>query len=135
MSARTTLALTAVLLAGAVTVARADAPVPQTFKSLRPYQVVEQVMALREVLSLSDAQFARLDNLSIAIRTEKHRWTHRGGKPHESRHIPMVTRQEAYDQTLAVLSPDQQARLQALFPAPSVAQRAPRKLTLPHGKP
>lgn len=135
MSARTILGLTAVLLAGAITAARAAGPVPQTFKSLKPYQVVEQVMALREVLSLSDEQFARLADLSVAIQSEKHQWKHQGGKPHESRHVPMVTRQQAYDRTLAVLTPDQQARLQALFPAPAPAQRAPRKYTAPHGKP
>jgi len=135
MSARTILGLTAVLLAGATTVASADGPVPQTFRSLKPYQVVEQIMALHEVLSLSDEQFARLDDLSIAIRTEKHRFTHKGGKPHETRHVPMVTRQQAYDKALAVLTPDQQARMEALFPAPAPVQRAPRKLTVPHGKP
>lgn len=135
MSARTVLGLTAVLLAGATAAASADGPVPQTFRSLKPYQVVEQIMALREVLNLSDEQFARLDDLSIAIRTEKHRWIHKGGKPHETRHVPMVTREQAYDKTLAELTPEQQARIAALFPAPAPAQRSPRKPTLPHGKP
>jgi hypothetical protein len=99
--------------------------------------VVEQIMAQREVLALTDEQFARLDDLSTAIRTEKHRFTHQGGKPHETRHVPMVTQQQAYDKALAILNPDQQATLQALFPVPAPApvQRAPRKLTVPHGKP
>jgi hypothetical protein len=138
MSARTVLGLTAVLLVTSAAAARADGPVPQGLRSLRPYQVVEQIMAQREVLSLTDEQFARLDDISVAIRTEKHRFTHQGGKPHVTQHVPMVTRQQAYDQALAILTPDQQARLQALFPAfsaPAPAQRAPRKLTVPHGKP
>jgi len=137
MFARTVLGLTAVLLAAATTAARADGPVPQALRSLKPYQVVEQIMAQREVLALTDDQFARLDDLSTAIRTEKHRFTHQGGKPHETRHVPMVSRQQAYDEALAILTPDQQATLQALFPAPAPApvQRAPRKLTVPHGKP
>lgn len=135
MSARTILGVAAFLLAGATTAARADGPVPQTFRSLKPYQVVEQIMALREVLSLSDEQFGRLDDLSIAIRTEKHRWTHEAGKPHFVQHVPMVTRQQAYDKVLAVLTPEQQARIEALFPAPAPAQRAPHKYTAPHGKP
>jgi hypothetical protein len=116
-------------------VARADGPVPQTFRSLKPYQVVEQVMALREVLSLTDEQFARLDDLSIAIRTEKHRWTHEVAKPHFVLHTPMVTRQQAYDKVLTQLTPEQQARIESLFPAPAPAQRPARKLTVPHGKP
>jgi hypothetical protein len=92
-------------------------------------------MALREVLSLSQEQFARLDDLSIAIRTEKHRFTHTGGKPHETRHVPMATRQQAYDKALAVLTLDQQALVEALFPAPAPARRTSRRPTAPHGKP
>lgn len=137
MSARTVLGLTAALLLTTAVTARADGPVPQAFRSLKPYQLVEQIMAQRQVLSLTDEQFARLDDLSVAIRTEKHRFIHRGGKPHITQHVPMVTRQQAYDQAMAILAPDQQALLQALFsaPAPAPVQRAPRKLTLPHGRP
>lgn len=135
MSARTVLGLTAALLLSSAVAARADAPVPPALRSLKPYQVVEQIMAQRDVLSLTDQQFARLDELSIAIRTEKHRYTHQGGKPHVTRHVPMVTRQQAYDKALAVLTADQQARLEALYAAPAPAPRAPRKLTVPHGKP
>lgn len=142
MKARTILGLTAVLLAGATTVARAGGPVPQAFESLKPYQVVEQIMAFQEILGLNDEQFTRLDDLSVAIRTEKHRWTHhQGGKPHNMQHVPMVTRQQAYDQALEILTPDQQARLEALVPAPgpvvtaAPAKTAPRKVTVPHGKP
>jgi hypothetical protein len=99
--------------------------------------VVEQIMAQRELLSLTDEQFARLDDLSIAIRTERHSFIHQGGKPHFTQHVPMVTQQQAYENALAVLTPDQQARLEALFQAPALApaERAPRKLTAPHGKP
>lgn len=136
MSARTVFGLTAILLAAAVHPARAHGPVPQAFRSLKPHQVVEQIMALREVLSLSDQQFARLDDLSIAIRNDKHRWTHRGGKPHETRHVPMVTQQQAYDKAMEELTPDQRIRIEAIFFVTSQPlQRAPRKLTVPHGKP
>jgi Spy/CpxP family protein refolding chaperone len=137
MSVRTVLSLTAVLVGATTAAARADSPVPQAFQSLKPHQVVEQIMAQREVLSLTDEQFARLDDLSLAIRTEKHTFTHQGGKPHVTRHVPMVTRQEAYQKALAVLTPEQQARLEALFPtaAPALIQRALRKPTVPHGKP
>jgi Spy/CpxP family protein refolding chaperone len=137
MTARTVLGLAAALLLTATTTARADGPVPQAFRGLKPHQVVQQIMAQKEMLDLTDEQFARLDDLSIAIRTEKHSFTHLGGKPHNTQHVPMVTRRQAYEDALAVLTPDQQARLEALFPAPAPApaQRAPRKLTAPHGKP
>ena len=135
MSARTVLGLTAVLLAAAATSARADGPVPQSLRSFKPYQVVEQIMAQRQVLSLTDEQFARLDDLSVAIRTEKHRFTHQGGKPHVTQHLSMVSRSQAYEKALAILNPDQQATLQALFMAPAQAKPAPRKPTVPHGKP
>lgn len=135
MTARTVLGLTAALLLASTTTARADGPVPQSFRSLKPYQVVEQIMAQKELLSLTDQQFARLDELSIAIRTEKHTFTHQGGKPHNTQHVPMVSRQQAYDRALAVLTPDQQARLESLYQIPAAPESAPRKLVAPHGKP
>jgi hypothetical protein len=97
--------------------------------------VVEQIMVQREVLSLTDQQFARLDDLTIAIRTEKHSFTHQGGKPHNTQHVLMITRQQAYDEALAVLTPDQQAQLESLYLIPVTAERAPHKLITPHGKP
>jgi len=137
MSAHTVLGLTAVLLAAAATSARADGPVPQALRNYKPYQVVEQIMAQRQVLGLTDAQFARLDDLSVAIRTEKHRFTHQGGKPHVTKHVRMVNQSQAYERALAILDPAQQATLQALFGAPAPVQEkaAPRKRTIPHGKP
>jgi hypothetical protein len=135
MSARTVLGLTAVLLTGTTALAHAAGPVPQAFRGLKSHQVVEQIMAQRQVLSLTDEQFARLDDLSIAIRTEKHQFTHQGGKPHVTQHVSMVSRSKAYAMALAILEPDQQGTLQALFPAPAAAKQAPRKLTVPHGKP
>ena len=135
MTARTVLGLTAALLLSATASARADGPVPQAFRSFKPYQVVEQIMAQRGILNLTDEQFARLDDLSLAVRTEKHSFSHQGGKPHNTQHVPMVTRQQAYDQALALLTPEQQARLESLYLIPASAERAPRKLTVPHGKP
>ncbi len=135
MTARTVLGLTAALLLAATATARADGPVPQALKSLKAYQVVEQIMVQREFLRLSDQQFAQLDQLSVTIRSEKHSFTHTGGKPHNTQHVPMVTQQQAYDRALAILTPDQQARLELLYYVPAPAQRAPRRLTAPHGKP
>jgi Spy/CpxP family protein refolding chaperone len=136
MSVRSVLGLTATLLVAAAVPARAAGPVPQALKSLKAYQVVEQVMAQRELLSLTDEQFARLDDLSAAVRSEKHRFTHQGGKPHNTRHVPMITRQQAYDQALGILTPEQRERFEAFYPAPAPESKpVDRKLTVPHGKP
>ena len=122
-------------LAATVTAARADLPVPAGLRSLRPHQVVERIMARREALSLSDAQFARLDDLTIAIRGEKHSFIHRGGKPHRTRHLPMISRQEAFDRAAAVLTPDQQVRLGWLFPGAPIESSRVRRVGGAPGKP
>jgi hypothetical protein len=133
MLARTLIGLTAVLLAGAAPRASADPPVPGAFKGLKPYQVVERIMAQREALSLTERQFARLDDLSLAVRNETHRFTHRGGKPHSTQHVPMISRREAFASAMAVLTDEQQAQVKFLYPEPLV--RAPRRPISPHGKP
>ncbi len=122
-------------LAATMTAARTDVPVPAGLRSLRPHQVVEQIMARREALSLSDEQFARLDDLTIAIRGEKHGFIHRGGKPHRTRHVPMISRQEAFDRATAVLTPDQQARLGWLFPGAPIASTRVQRVRGAPGKP
>jgi hypothetical protein len=134
MSPRTVIGLTAVLMATAAT-ARAELPVPAAFNTLKPYQVVEQLMAQREVLGLTEQQFAALDAVSLEVRNEKHQFAHRGGKPHRTTHVPMISRQAAFDRALAVLTPVQQQRAQFLFPASESEKAAPRKLARPHGKP
>jgi hypothetical protein len=135
MSARTVLGLTAALMLTAAAGARASDPVPAALRSLKPYQVVEQIMAQRQILNLTQDQFIRLDDLSLAIRNEKHRFTHQGGKPHVTTHMPMLNQQQAYDQALAILTSDQQLRVRALFPAPAPVKRAASRYTAPHGKP
>ena len=135
MSARAVLGLTTALLVAAVVPARAEGPVPLALKSFKPYQVVEQIMAQRQLLNLTEVQFVRLDDLSQAIRSEKHRYTHQGGKPHITTHLAMVTPQQAYYRAFAILTPDQQARLEALFPVPAPRRPAPHKYTAPHSKP
>lgn len=135
MSVRTVLALTTLLLTSTAVGARGDSPVPAAFKRLKPYQVIEQIMAQREGLGLTERQFAALDSLSLVVRNEKHQFTHQGGKPHTTQHVPMVSRRQAYKLALAVLTPEQQTRAQYLFPAPAPLVQAERKYTLPHGKP
>lgn len=137
MLKRSLLLIAATLLAVAPVSASSQGPVPTQLKKLRPVQVVEQVMAQRQTLALTDSQFAALDDLAQAIRTEKHTFTHRGGKPHQTRHVPMVDQQEAWEDALAILTPEQQVRLTGLYPATAPAERpAPRRIrsALP-GKP
>jgi hypothetical protein len=134
MLARTLIGLTAALLATTAPGAHAtDPPVPGAFKGLRPHQVVEQLMAQREALGLTEQQFARLDELSLAVRNEKHWYAHQGGKPHRTRHVQMISRGEAFARAMAVLTAEQQAQMKFLFPEPVV--RATRRPTVPRGKP
>lgn len=135
MLARTLVTLTAALLLASPVSAVAGPPLPSGLRSLKPYQVVEQVMAHRELLALSVAQFDRLDALTLTIRTEKHQFIHRGGKPHRIRHVTMISRRQAFERAMAVLTAEQQERVQALFQAPLPTTRVEKRVSRPRGKP
>jgi len=132
MLTHTMLGLTAALLTGAASGFGATPPEPEAFKSLKPHQVLEQFLARRDQLKLTDQQVARLDALHLTVLNEKHQFTHRGGKPHRTRHVRMISRREAFGRAVAVLTPEQQERIPAAFPAPA---RAARRATVPRGKP
>jgi len=134
MLARTLITLSAAVLL-AVPAGAVSPPVPPGLTSLKPYQIVEQIMVQREVLSLTADQFVRLDAISVAVRAEKHRWVHRGGKPHLTRHVTMISRPQAFAQAMAVLTINQQRLLTSLFQAPATDQRPARRPVRPHGKP
>ena len=135
MSARIALGLTAALLLSGPGALGAAEPLPQILHRLRPHQVVAQVLTQRQELQLSEAQVGSLSALEAALRTEPHRYIHRGGKPHRTRHVPMTTRAQAYQQVLALVTPEQQDRLATLFQAPAPASGTARPLALPHGRP
>lgn len=135
MLARTLFTLTAALLLATPATAVAHERVPEGFRSFNAYQVVEQIMVHREVLNLSQEQFDRLDAISRAVRTEKHQFVHRGGKPHRTRHVTMISRGQVFEQAMAVLTTEQQERVQGLFQAPLPKARVERRVTRPHGKP
>jgi hypothetical protein len=78
----------------------------------KPHEVVERILGKREQLRLSEAQAQQLDGMHIMIRDEKHRYSHRGGKPHQTTHQQMITREQAFADAMAILSPEQ--RLQAV---------------------
>ncbi|MDX2120266.1 MAG: hypothetical protein SF070_04270 [Gemmatimonadota bacterium] len=122
----------ALALAATIGATQGDPPVPAGLRSLPPHAVVAQLLAKRTDLGLSWQQTARLDSLHFAIRSEKHRYTREGVKAHQLRHVPMISRQEAFGQAVAVLTPEQQSRLEALFPA---APRVVRRVRGAPGKP
>lgn len=124
-----TLILAALALALAAPAGAAPSgPVPATLKKVRPYQVVEEVMARTELLALTPTQFAALDDLARSIRNEKHTWVRVPGKQAPGRHVPMTNHQKAFDQALAILTPEQQARFTGLYAAPIESARpAPRR--------
>lgn len=117
MSARFPLTLAALLALAPV--AAGASPVPAALKNLKPADIVEYVMAQRDFLALTDAQYVELGNISVAIRTEPHKWVHKGGKPHSTKHVRMTTKQQAWDQALAVLSAGQQERLASVVQVPA----------------
>lgn len=78
----------------------------------KPHEVVERILQKREQLALSGAQAQQLEQLHVMIRDEKHRYSHRGGKPHQTMHQQMITREQAFADAMAILSPEQ--RLQAV---------------------
>jgi hypothetical protein len=125
MSVRFTLGLTAGLLLAAPAAASAGAPVPAALNSLKPTALVEYVIAQREVLALTDAQLTELGNLSVAIRTEPHRFVHQGGKPHTTRHVPMTSRKQAWEQAQAILAAEQRARLASAVQVPAQPKSRP----------
>jgi hypothetical protein len=81
--------------------------VPAALQGLKPHVIVERVLAERERLALSGDQARQLEELHVMIRDEKHRYTHEGGKPHQTTHQQMVTRSQAFADAMAILTPDQ----------------------------
>lgn len=135
MSARSLSTFTVALLVAPPDGAAGGPPLPPGLRSLKPYQVVEQIMAHREVFNLGQEQFDRLDAISLAVHTEKHRFIHRGSKPHGTRHVTMVSRGQAFERAMTVLTSDQHQRVQGFFQAPLPKSRVERRATRLHAKP
>lgn len=112
------LALLALLLSPTTGAGEAATPIPASLRNAKPHEVVERVLAAKADLSLSDSQVARLTDLHERIADEPHRFKHDPTrKPHDVTHARMVGRQEAFDSTVAVLTPPQRQQLQTLFAA------------------
>ena len=103
------------------TPAMAQKEVPAALQSLKPHQVVEAVIAERQALGFTEIQVRRLDSLHQAVRTEPHRYeTAPSLKAHRNvRMKPMISKQRAYTDALAILTADQRTRAAARFGDPS----------------
>ncbi|HEX7335865.1 MAG TPA: hypothetical protein VF252_01555 [Gemmatimonadales bacterium] len=129
-----TLIAMATALGTTLGVARAHAQgAPEELKSLKPHEVVEQVLTFRDRLALTQEQTAKLNELHLTIRDEKHQYAHSGGKPHVTRHQAMITRGQAYADAMALLTPDQ--RQQAVTLLTTLPETAKIPSGLKSGKP
>jgi hypothetical protein len=126
--------IAAALLSGAATPTDSVPPIPAGLKPLSAHEVVMQVRDQQAALGLTDQQVLDLDALHTQIKTEKHQYRHQPGKSMDMQHVPMISKTQAYEETMAVLTPEQQERCQRLFAAPA-QPRAHRKPIVPHGKP
>jgi hypothetical protein len=126
--------LAAALLSGAAAPADSIPPIPDGLKPLKAHEVVMEVRDQQVALGLTDEQVSALDALHSQIKGERHQWKHQAGKPHEMQHVPMISQTEAYDATMAMLTPEQQERCEKLFAAPATP-KARHKIIVPHGKP
>lgn len=101
--------------------AAAQDEVPATLRNLKPAQIVGVVATERQALDLTAVQVGRLDSLSLLIKNEPHRYVTRGapGKAHRNTRMqPMISREQAYADALAILTPNQRARAAAVFSDP-----------------
>ena len=99
------------------TPAAAQDQVPAAFRSLKPHQIVEAVIAERETLDFTEIQARQLDSVHLAVRDEVHRYERSPSlKAHQNvRMKPMISKRRAYAHALAILTPEQRARAAARF--------------------
>ena len=109
-------------------------PIPAGLKPLKAHEVVMQVRDQQAALGLTNQQVLALDALHTRIKTEKHQYKHQAGKPMDMRHVPMISKTQAYEETMAVLTPEQQERCRTIFAMPAKTP-AKHKYVAPHGKP
>jgi len=96
--------------------AQGSSTIPPGLKGLKPHEIVEQVLNKKTDLALSEDQVARLTAWHEQVADEPHRFKHDPTKkPHDVTHVPMIGSQEAFDSTVAILTPDQQGQLATLF--------------------
>lgn len=89
--------------------------IPMGLSTGKPHEVVEHILAQRKQLGLSEAQAQELGELHIMIRDEKHQYARHGGKPNQTTHQRMISREQAFADAMALLSPEQRLRTVELF--------------------
>ena len=100
--------------------------VPPSLARLKPHEIVEAVVAERDILALIDQQADDLEALHVAIRDEQHRYTRRAHGPKGPEHMmmaPMITKRRAYNDALSYLTPEQQDRAARRFREPGYRVR------------
>ena len=104
------------LLAATPVAAQASAKIPPGLKDYKPHQIVERVLDKKVDLALSGDQVTNLTALHERVADEPHRFKHDPTKkPHEVTHVPMISAQQAFDSTMALLTPEQRAKVTTLF--------------------
>ncbi len=111
------IALTLALVSAGPVYAQGPTAIPPGLAKLKPHEVVEQVLSKKAELGLSEDQFAKLSSWHDRVADEPHRFKHDPTKkPHDVTHVPMISRREAFDSTIAILTPTQREQLETLFP-------------------
>lgn len=99
---------------------------PAPVRKLKPHQIVESVLNNRTQLGLTDEQVEKLNAWHVGVRDEKHQFAPTGRtKPPFDTMKPMISRDEAYRNTVAVLTPDQRQRWLKLLEAAPAAKQPP----------
>ena len=96
--------------------AAVNMPVPALIHQLRSHQVIEQIIAQRHELLLSDAQFADLQALWQAVCDERPIYESTGrSKPPYQRPARITTPEQALAKAFSMLTPQQQHASLMLF--------------------
>lgn len=114
---RVRMMLVPVLILGASISMAAQQEVPTALQKLKPHQIVEAFLVERQTLGLTEVEVRRLDSLHLAVRNEPHRYEPAPSqKAHQNvRMKPMISRQRAYADGMAILTPAQRARATSRF--------------------
>lgn len=104
------------LLSATSGAAQGRTPIPAGLRRAKPHEIVEGVLNMKAELALSPDQVSRLTAWHEQVADEPHRFKHDPTKkPHDVTHVPMIGRQEAFDTTVAILTPAQRQQLGSLF--------------------
>lgn len=96
--------------------AAVNMPVPASIHQLQAHEVIEQIVAQRHDLLLSDAQFEELEALHRAVREERRIYESTGrSKPPYQRPVWITTPEQALAKAFTILTPQQRHASLMLF--------------------